>query len=526
MNTTPRPETQATTHDVTTYGAVGDGKTLCTQAIQQAIDATQATQGGRVYFPAGTYLTGSVHLHSGVTLDLHPAATILGSPNLEDYSEHGWGQHIDRTPWHLIGAFDCHDITITGGGTINGNGPAFWEPVTNTPGSDEPTPLEEIDVFTASPLHAKDPATARLIPIMAYKDKRPSPMIEITGCSNVRINNIHITNSAGWNLHLHNSEFIYLHGIKLTSSMRGPNNDGFDITGCQDVMVSDCYLSCCDDAIVLKTTPDSRPIERVTVTNCIMRTHCVALKCGTSESFHDFRQITFSNCVVFGSSRAVGLYTTEGAIIEDVTISNIVCDTKLPCILNRPIHLDARRKTPESKLGTIRNVTISNVVCRTDGRIVMTGEAEMPLRNITLRDIQMVFPTVDDVTAYGAEYGGGQYSLTHPDARVAMAVVVAKNIDRLVVDGLNVDWPEIDEKGVMQVPDDWKFPVKNGNGTDHLFPRDVFSPGDQLPAMPVLWGRGLKQGYLKAPMAEPSRPGVERCDLKDCQFTVCDSSTY
>ena len=75
----------------------------------------------------------------------------------------------------------------------------------------------------------------------------------------------------------------------------GPNNDGFDITGSQDVMISDCTLSCCDDAIVLKTTPDSGPIERVTVTNCVIRTRCAALKLGASESFHDMRQIAFSN---------------------------------------------------------------------------------------------------------------------------------------------------------------------------------------------------------------------------------------
>ena len=501
--------------EVTRFGAVGDGKTLCTEAIQRAIDAAGAARGGTVFFPAGTYLTGTIALRDGITLDLHPAATILGSPDLDDYTEHAWGQHIDRTPWHLIGAHGCRDITLTGGGTIDGNGPAFWEPMTHTPGATEPTPLDQLDPITATPLRITDPAKAPLSVIIAQKERRPSPMIEISGCTNVRVTGIHITNSAGWNLHLHNCRHVHLHGVKLTSNMHGPNNDGFDITGCRDVLVSDCYLSCCDDAICLKTTPDSWPCERVTITNCIIRTHCVAVKFGCAETFHDFRQVTISNLVVYESNRAIGIYSLEGATVEDVTITNIVCDTKLPTMMNRAIHIDCRRKRPESKLGVIRNITISNVVCRTDGRVLLTGQPESPLRNITLRDIQLVYPTVDDPAIHGRTLGGAQFSNANPDARAARAAVVAENVDRLVIENLSIEWPRTDGDGVMSVPDDWRFAIKNANGVLEFFERDAFCPGDILPPMHALWGRGLSGGYARLPLADASSPDAAKLNLDE-----------
>ena len=114
--------------DITTYGAVGDGATLNTQAIQQAIDAAAAQRGGVVFFPPGVFLTGTLELKSGVTLELHPAAVLRGSPRLEDYRQLHHTRDDDRTPWHLLTAHQAHDITIRGG-TIDGNGTAFWEPV-------------------------------------------------------------------------------------------------------------------------------------------------------------------------------------------------------------------------------------------------------------------------------------------------------------------------------------------------------------------------------------------------------------
>ena len=510
--------------NVADFGAVGDGKTLNTQPIQRALDEAGKEGGGTVLVPPGTFLTGTVFLRSGVTLDLHPAARVLGSPDLKDYASKAWGQHIDRTPWHLLVAAGVHDITIRGGGTIDGNGPAFWEPVVAGPearpeAAIPPGAFGGLDAIAAVTARQPDPKLAAISWIRARKEARPSPMIEITGCRDVRIQDVHVTNSAGWVLHLHNSDLVWVRGVKLTANLMGPNNDGFDITGCRDVMISDCYLSCCDDAICLKTTPDSRSCERVAVTNCVIRTKCVALKFG-SESFHDFRQVTFSNCVVFGSSRAVGIYTKEGGTVEDVAITNIVCDTKNPFMVNRPIHMDCRRGKDGSKLGRIRNVAISNLVLRTDGRILLTGQPDAPLENIVLRDLQVVYPTVDDPAIAAQRVTCGQFANANPDARVARGVVCAENINNLVLDNLMVTWPELDQAGAIRCPPDWFFPVKavNGSFTD-VFQRPEFNTG-RVPDFHVVWGRRLRGGYIHAPLARPAREGLAPYALTDSTISV------
>lgn len=508
--------------DITAHGAVGDGAVLCTDAVQAALDAAGAKGGGTVYVPPGTFRIGTVFLRSGVTLDIHPAGRLLGSPELTDYKTGSWGQHIDRTPWHLIVARDVHDVTIRGGGTIDGNGPAFWEPVVDDPAYAQPAPpgaFEGIDALHAVVAREPDLERARLTWIQARdKRERPSPMLEISRCRDVRIRDVCITNSAGWLVHLHCCDHVWIRGVRLTANLMGPNNDGFDITGCRDVMISDCSLRCCDDAIVLKTTPDARSCERITVTNCVIQTPCVALKCGYGESFHDFRQIVFSNCVVHGSSRALGLYTVEGGTIEDVTVSNIVCDTNSGFMCNRPVHLDCRRRAPDAPQGRIRNVSIANMICRTDGRLLMTAPPDAPLENITLRDVHVVYPTLDDPDPIAGDVGGGQFSNASPEARIARAALVVDYATDLVIDNLRVTWPDEDAAGHMVCPPAWHRTVKAANGSETLYERPSFAP-DRVPPFSVLWGRGLQGGYVRAPLARPAA-GATRYALQDCSIAT------
>jgi polygalacturonase len=131
-------------------------------------------------------------------------------------------------------------------------------------------------------------------------------MIEIRACRDVRIGDITIREAAGWTLHAHTCDRLWLRGVVVQNDPFGPNNDGFDLNGCRDVFISDCLIATNDDAIVLKTSRDARSCERVVIQNCILRTHCAAIKCGT-ESWHDFRHITVANCVVHRSKPRRGL---------------------------------------------------------------------------------------------------------------------------------------------------------------------------------------------------------------------------
>jgi hypothetical protein len=505
---------------ITDFGAVGDGRTLNTEAFRKAVGAVREQNGGTVYVPAGTWLSGTIELASNVCLELHPAAVILGSPRLADYKTGRPGQHGDRTPWHLVLADGCHDVTIRGG-TIDGNGPAYWEPCRPGPVVDPahnvpPGAFNGWDAIHVVPVREPDDEKAPISWIKHVENRRPSPMIEITACRNVRLQDVHITNSAGWLLHTHNTRYLWITGVKLTSNLMGPNNDGFDITGCQDVVVSDCNLSCCDDAICLKTTPDALPVERVTITNCTVRSRCAAIKFGCAETYHDFRQVTISNCVIYESNRAVAIYSKCGAIVEDVAISNIVCETRAPFMASRPIHIECKEEhngQGEVKgIGEIRNVQISNLVARTDGRIVLAGDPRSPLKNIVLRDIRVSYPTVDDPAIACEGLPCGQFVANHRDARTAAAVVVAKHARNLVVDNLMVEWPATDDAGRVDTPPGWRFAWKAANGGYDHYPRERFNT-DTVPAFGVLWGRDLRGGYLRAPLARPPRDEIPRSDL-------------
>ncbi len=505
--------------NVTKFGAMGDGTTLNTSAIQAALDAASSNGGGVVCVPPGTFLTGTIFLRSNTVLDLQPGATLLGSSRLSDYPRMKTGFLGDRTGHHLIVADGAQNVIIRGSGTIDGNGPSFWEPTTGNR-------LEEY------PLRAPDAATGRLMWILALDPHagRPSPMVELRFSQDVRIEGVHLTNSAGWTLHALGCDRVWIHGVKLTSNLMGPNNDGMDITECRQVMISDCDISCCDDAICLKVFPGGRPCEKVTVTNCVIRTRCAAFK--TGEAFGLFRQVTFSNCVVHECSRAVGLYANNGGIIEDFVITNIVCDTLSPLMMNRPIHIDSRRgvlnwpgldnRLQSDAAPIVRNISLSNMVCRTDGRVLLTAGPGLMLDNITLRDLHLIYPTVDDPDPIGERVGGSQFSNDNPAARVARAAVVAENIRGLVVDGLRVDWPALDEQGRVRTPDEWRFPRKAANGCFDLFERASFNR-DIIPDFAVVWGRNLQGGFIDAPLARPPRNGLPRLILHDCTIAVDNS---
>ena len=459
--------------NVQDFGAVGDGKTLCTAAIQSAIDQATQAGGGVILFRPGTYLSGSIQLKDNTTLDLQPGATLLGSGDLADYPPRMDRQH-DRHPHNFICADGARNITLRGGGTIDGNGPAFWK--------------------------AQQAPRAWI----GAKSPRVSPMLDLKHCTDVRIENITIANSPGWTLHPFCCDRVWIRGIRLINPMFGPNTDGIDVNGCRDVFISDSHIECGDDAIVLKTTGDSRSLERVSVTNCIIRTHCVGLKLGANESVHDMRQVTFSNCVVYASTRAIGLYNWRGCTEEDIAISNIVCDTDCGFRLNRPIHIDCRHA--EFEPGVLRNVQISNVIARTDGRILMTAADGYRVENVTLRDIRLTYPYIDDPDPIARDATSTQFSVRSPEARLARAAVVAENIQNLQVLGLQIDWPTSDEPASW-----WRGPRDRDDQPEEYSPQPDFS---------VLWGRGLRGGRFCAAGVDAFGK-APRMDLAESSIEIC-----
>ncbi|MCU0394901.1 MAG: glycosyl hydrolase family 28 protein [Chitinophagaceae bacterium] len=475
------------------YGAAGDGKTLDKKAIQQAVDAAARRGGGTVVLPApGVYLSGTIHLRSHVELHIEAGATLLGSPRIEDYDSIRWGHNADRQPYHLLYADSCSNLSITGKGTIDGNGESFWQP------------------------YEKDAAGNMVIPRwLLPKPRKVSPLIEIYRCFNTTIRDVTVKTGGGWNVHLYNCDVAKINGINIDNNIYSPNSDRIDITGSSDVIISDCYIKTCDDAICLKTTEDSRTVHRVTVTNCVIETLCVGLKMGCTESNKDMTDVTFSNCVINKSSRAIGIYVKDGAVYDRINITNIVANTNAPLIFNRPIQLMVNALTPNSKPGAIRNVSISNFTCETEGRILMTCYEGGLIENVTLRDIRLSYPMIEDPRPMVAGSGSSQFPKLsdHPEAPGALAAVVADNIRNLVIDNLQVNWPATDT-----IPASWRHAERIENGSKRIHRFD-YSKARQT-EMSVFWGNRLQGGYLNNIMAAPSANTAPKYVLHNADIRV------
>ena len=471
---------------VTLFDFVPENKNhLATKALQQAIDNLSNIGGGTLVIPAGTYTTGTVFLRSHVHIELQHGATWLGSANIEDYAELSWGHNKDRQPWHLIYADKVENVAITGLGKIDGGSENFWQE------------------------YEKDASGNMLEPRwIKAKDKKISPLIDINNSDNIVVKDITLVTGGGWNLHLFDCDNIKIHGVRVMNNIYSPNSDAIDLTGCRDVSISDCHIKTCDDAIVLKTLEDSRTCERVSVTNCVIETLCVGIKMGANESYKDMRNFSVSNCVFHGTSRFFALYSKNGGSLENITITNISGDTNAKLVFNRPIQIMLQRNN-QGTIGSIRNVLISNVACDTDGRILITADEGGIMDNITLRDISLSYPWVEDPKPITEGARSNQFPRLeqHRDAASARAAAVIKNASRLIVENMTINWPEASQP----IPQEWQHKERIENGTTriHKYP---YKTAMSAP-FSAIWAKDITEARFNNPFIRASEQETETYQL-------------
>ena len=348
----------AESFDVKSYGAKGDGKTLDTAAINKAIDAAAAAGGGTVHFPAGGYLSYSIHLKSNVTLYFDPGATIIaaetpaegvppGGPGYDLAEPNQWDKYQDFGHSHfhnsLMWGEGIENVSIVGSGRIWGKG------LTKGTG-------------------AANPGVG-------------NKSIALKNCHNVLLRDFSIFHGGHFGILATGVDNLTIDNLKIDT-----NRDGMDVDSCRNVRISNCYVnSPWDDGICLKADHalgSSKQTEFVTITNCYVSgcweegtlldgtykkfgpdarvPHTGRIKFGT-ESDGGFRNITISNCV-FEGCQGLALETVDGALLEDVTITNI----SMRDIMSAPIfmRLGRRLRAPEGRpIGTLKRVIINNVVC-------------------------------------------------------------------------------------------------------------------------------------------------------------------
>ena len=292
-------------YDVSAFGAKGDGMTDDAAAIQKAIDQCSRDGGGRVLFPRNhTFIAGPVELKSNVEFYLEATATLKANPDEGIYHLSAFGKNEGEGMLWLY-ANNAENISITGKGTIHGNGIAFMG-------------AELEDSYELKPLANQ-----------AF-DPRPH-VLTLTNVRNLTIRDVTIREGAYWTVHLIGCNEAVIDGINLLNNLKIRNGDGIDLDHSKNVRISNCHITSGDDCICLK---NRREFEQygschdIVVTNCTMSSRSCAIKIG-SENMDSIYNVLFDNCIITGSNRGLGIQNRDEGTVTDVVFSNIQLDCRL-----------------------------------------------------------------------------------------------------------------------------------------------------------------------------------------------------
>lgn len=360
--------------NVKEHGAIGDGMTLDTAAIQAAIDACFQSGGGEVVFPPGRYLSSTITLRSNVHLNLGKGAELIASPNRSDYPEISVG--IYDYSLCLIYADKADDISVGGHGICTGNGTedfgSWWG-------------LHDRPDFRIGLLYAQD-------------------------CRNINISDTTFRYSDFWTLHFRFCENIIIDKVKIYNNFYRLNTDGIDPNSCKNVIISNCHIIAGDDCIVAKAS-EGRVMENMVVTNCILETPNTALKIGT-ESEGSFRDIRVSNCVIKNTSVGIGMYMKDGYSAERISFDNISVECAdrehiKPVI---PLYMDIEKRHPHSPIALVRDVSFTNIQIYGGSGCLFQGMPDHPIENLLLHNISYRVGIETDFSIRKKAVGGSRTS--------------------------------------------------------------------------------------------------------------------
>lgn len=345
---------------------------MVTAYIQKAIDYVAEHGGGKVILSKGDYVTGTIVLKSDICLEIRKGACLLGSTNLEDYPEHVAARRtvMDTNMGmnqSLIFAEGCKNISICGGGSLDGQGTRE-----NFPG---------LETTCATP-------------------GRPF-LMRIIDCVGVHIKDITITNPACWTQNYLNCEQVLLENLTV-ESQSNYNNDGIDLDGCRDVIVRNCTVSSGDDAMCFKGA-SQRESCRILVENCIFFSSCNAVKVGT-DTQGDFRDILIRNCTVGGVSEemhrikhayadsGISLEAVDGGVVERIWMEQIRLIRSMSPIF---IRLDKRGRVkpedPEPDISRIKTILMENIIGDDNGTrgSYFMGIPERQIEDVVLKNVRL-----------------------------------------------------------------------------------------------------------------------------------------
>ncbi len=338
---------------ITECGAVGDGETLCTEAINAAVSKVAEAGGGYVLVPPGKFVSGTIFLKSNVYLYLEAGSTILGSMDRKDFI--GQCKHMPDTC--LVSGEELENTGIMGEGTLD---------------------LRRQDI--------------------GYTSEHGRPvMILIADSKNVTVSGVSLINTGFFTIYCVGNTNVTFDRL-IINSENCENGDGIDFSGSKNVTISNCKIRCWDDAIGLKTHRKDVPCENFTITNCVLSSNWAGVRLGP-ETCGDMKNISISNCVFNNCSDGIKVQLCEGYRMEDLTFSNLnMVNVLRPFFFTSssvPMGFDSLRPRPEP--GTFKRVLISNVIAHIRTRpnwfetnIVIHGIPDSYIEDVIFNNLYVV----------------------------------------------------------------------------------------------------------------------------------------
>ncbi|WP_207924564.1 glycoside hydrolase family 28 protein [Pedobacter changchengzhani] len=392
--------------NIVKFGAIGDGETLNTVAIQKAIDAASKLKiGGTVVFPKGKFLTGSIELKSNVDLLITEESVLLGSTNPSDYknvSSEGRPnspKKDDNTHLGLIVAHNSTNIKLYGKGKIDGQGRAL--------------------ALTIDSLHH---AGIKIDPNYSLQNMRPSETIRpklfsFSLCNQVKIEELNISSSAGWGLSFELCNGLTINGIKLTNRAYW-NNDGMDITDCTNVKITNCDVNSADDGICLKSYYPGYFNDNIYIANCTIRSSASAIKFGTA-SYGGFKNVTIEHIKIFDTFRsAIAIESVDGGIIENIKVEDI----------------------------TAKN-TGNSIFIRLGNR---AGEKPGSIKNVLIKDMKVEIPFGRPDIDY--DLRGPEVPYFHNPFPASITGISGYDVENITIENVEITYPGRATKGMAYIP--------------------------------------------------------------------------
>lgn len=366
--------------DITKYGAIPDGKTICTKAIQHAIDDC-SKQGGQVLIPEGCFVSGSLKLRSNTDLHLELGARLMCSTNPADQINFLKDMDDDNkdTGWDggcFLFALHEENVMISGDGIIDGQGRFYYYD------------KEEEDYKREIPHALHEPR-----PRMSY----------LEDIHNLTVRDVTLEDAAFWTLHLAGCRDVLIENIRIINNERCPNNDGIDPDSCQNVIIHNCDIQTADDCIVIKSTAPMARLyggsSNIVVSGCILKSHCTALKIGT-ETWGDISKIIVSDCILRDCNRGFGIFSRDGGKISDILVHHLTGNTRgfLDCTKENPglpawwgtgdpFYISATKRNGVERLpGIIEDIYLDHIYLECEGTAFVGGEKYAEICNVAVTD--------------------------------------------------------------------------------------------------------------------------------------------